>query len=57
VGFDNSHGMAAHGSRFRKPDVAYDLWHHTATNSKDITTQMILSMIRFNPARRLASIR
>ncbi|HIJ37326.1 MAG TPA: hypothetical protein HPP80_00390 [Rhodospirillaceae bacterium] len=32
VGFDNAHGVAAVGSRFKQRPVAYDHWHRTGTD-------------------------
>jgi hypothetical protein len=32
MNFDNAHGVAAQGSRFRNPNVAYDHWHRTTSD-------------------------
>jgi hypothetical protein len=32
VGFDNAHGIAAPGSRFKRPPPASDHWHRTESN-------------------------
>jgi hypothetical protein len=32
IGFDNAHGIAATGSRFRRPPDANDHWHRTETD-------------------------
>jgi hypothetical protein len=29
VGFDNAHGVAARGARFRRPSAEHDHWHRT----------------------------
>ena len=33
LGFDNAHGVAPKGSRFRKPDVEHDHWHRTGADA------------------------
>ncbi len=32
LGFDNAHGVAAAGSRFKRPPDAHDHWHRTETD-------------------------
>jgi len=29
IGFDNAHGVAPRGSRYRQPEVEHDHWHRT----------------------------
>jgi len=60
IGFDNAHGVAATGSRFKRPPQANDHWHRTETDSgrpyqfKDAET---LIEDFFNEVKRVLSAR
>ena len=33
MGFDNAHGVAPLGGRYRKPEVAHDHWHRSGDDT------------------------